>query len=260
MHKLLSFSLISCIRGISAALAALALAAGHQAQATGLIIPLYGNTSSQFNAAISAAQRVSMIAIINPDDGPGSSKVSGISSNVSKLRAVGAITAGYIDSYYGGESLSSVYTQISHHQSWYGIDAVFIDEMSNRSNKLSYYRSIYEYAKRKGLKVIGNPGTNTLSSYSAVADTLVTFEDKQSNGWASHSPSSWTQNEAASKIAAIIYAASSGTYRSVIDRAISRRYGWVFVTDGSGADPFRSAPGFLSSEADYLRGKNGGKK
>ena len=44
------------------------------AQATGLIMPPYGNTRAQFNAAIAAARKVQTIVVLSSDDGPGSRK------------------------------------------------------------------------------------------------------------------------------------------------------------------------------------------
>jgi hypothetical protein len=246
--------------GITCALFSSVLLLASPACATGLIMPIFGNTSSQFNAAIAAAQKVSMIAIINPDDGPGSSKVSGISGNVSRLRGAGAVTAGYINTFYGGESLSSVNTQIDHYVAWYGLNGVFLDEMSDRTSKLSYYRSIYNYAKKKGLRVVGNPGTFVPSSFAGIADTLVTYEDAMSRGWSSHRPASWTKGYSSSKFGAIVYSASASAMRGIVDRAISLNYGWVYATDGGGSDPFGRAPGYLAAEADYIRSKNGGKK
>ncbi|MDB6075785.1 MAG: conserved hypothetical signal peptide protein, partial [Verrucomicrobiaceae bacterium] len=100
------------------------------ADATGLIMPIYGNTSAQFNAAVAAAQKAPMIAIINPDDGPGSTKVAGISSNVARLKSSNAKVAGYISTNYGGTSLSSVYQQIDRYVSWYSANGIFLDEAS----------------------------------------------------------------------------------------------------------------------------------
>lgn len=222
--------------------------------AAGIIMPIYGNTTSQFNAAVSAAQRVSMIAVINPDNGPGSRKVGGISSQVSRLRGAKATVAGYINTFYGGESQSSVQTQIDRYKSWYGANAIYLDEMSDRTNKVSYYKSIYNYARGKGMTVVGNPGTFVPSSYASVADVLVTFEDPHSR-WGSVKRVSWAGGYSAGKFAAIVYAASSGVMKSVVDKAVSLKYGWVFVTDGSGGNPFGRAPSYLTAEADYVKKK-----
>lgn len=238
--------------GLRSLVTAALLGVATSVHAAGLIIPLYGNTSSQFNAAVSAAQKVSTIAIINPDNGPGSRKVSGISSQVSRLRGAGARVAGYINTFYGGESLSDVYSQIDAYRSWYGANGVYLDEMSDSSGKVGYYRSIYNYARSKGMTVVGNPGTFVPSSYSSVADVLVTFEDPASR-WAGARQVSWSAP--ASKLAAIIYGVSSGSMQSYVDKAVARRYGWIFVTDGSGGNPFGRAPSYLQSEASYIKSK-----
>ncbi len=228
------------------------------ASATGIIMPIYGNTSSQFNAAISAAGKVRLIAVISPDSGPGSSKVSGITTPVSKLKSNGAIAAGYVSTRYGAVSASSVKSQIDKYASWYKCNGIFLDEMSDRSNKVSYYQGIYNYARGKGLRVVGNPGTSVPSSYASVADHLVTYEDPYSAGWNTHKPASWTKGYSADKFAAIIISAPSSSMRNIVDRAISLRYGWVFATDTN--TNFQKAPGYISAEADYIRQKNGGKK
>jgi len=225
------------------------------AQAAGLIMPIYGNTTYQFNDAVAAAQKVPMIAIINPNDGVGTSKIASIASQVTRLKTAKATVAGYISTVYGAVSLSSVYTSIDRYVSWYGATGIFLDEMSDRATKVSYYQSIYTYAKNKGLTVVGNPGTFTVVNYAAVADILVTYEDPLSAGWNTYKQSTWTNSYAVSKFAAIIYATSSSVWKAAIDRAIALRYGWVFVTDIGGADPFGRAPTYIAAEADYVKTK-----
>jgi hypothetical protein len=233
----------------------LTLAFASASQAMGVIFPIYGNTSAQFNAAVATAQKVSTVAVINPDNGPGSRKVGGISNQVSRLKGARARVAGYINTFYGGESLDSVYSQIDKYASWYKANGIFLDEFSDRTGKLGYYKSIYSYAKRKGMMVVGNPGTFVPQGYAAAADLLVTYEDPQSAGWNGHRQAAWTGRYSASKFAAIIYSANGGNMQAIVDRAASQRYGWVFVTDGGGNDPFGRAPSFHSQLATYVKSK-----
>jgi hypothetical protein len=243
----------------SGLVAAVALLASSLAQATGIIMPIYGNTSTQFNAAVSAAQKVPMIAVINPTNGPGSKKVGGISNQVSRLRGARATAAGYINTFYGGASLGNVYSQIDKYSSWYRCNGIFLDEFSDSTGKLGYYKSIYSYAKKKGMVVVGNPGTFVPAGYAAAADVLVTYEDPMSRGWSGHRQASWTGRLPASKFGAVVYSAPGSSMESIVNRAISLRYGWVFATDGGGGDPFGRAPSYLSAQADYIRAKNTGK-
>jgi hypothetical protein len=245
--------LTSSLRSLS--VTALLLSSAVSASAAGMIMPIYGNTAAQFNAAVSAAQRVTLIAVINPDNGPGSKKVSGISGQVSRLIAAKARAAGYISTAYGAVSLAEVTKQVDNYRSWYGANGIYLDEMSDRTNKISYYRSIYSYARGKGMSVIGNPGTFVPVGYAPVADILVTFEDPASR-WGGNSQAGWTSGYPITKFAAIVYGASAGSWQSIVDRAVSLRYGWIYVTDGGGSDPFGRAPSFLLTEASYLRSKN----
>ncbi len=240
-------------------LGALLLLAGllpQSVHAMGLIIPIYGNTSAQFNAAVSAASKAPTIAIINPDDGPGGSKVGGISNQVARLKQARAQVAGYINTFYGGASLGNVFKQIDRYKKWYGANGLFLDEFSDRTGKIGYYKSIYAYAKKKGMIVVANPGTFVPSGYAAAADVIVTYEDPYSAGWESHRQAAWTRSKPASKFGAIVYATPKNNLQSVVDGAVAERHGWLYVTDRGGNDPFGSAGSYLGDVAAAVAAKN----
>ena len=225
-------------------------------QATGLVIPVYGNTSSQFNATIAAAKKVPVIAILNPDDGPGSRKDNFIAGYVSKLKGAGAKVFGYLSTNYGAVSSSTLQSQMNAYISYYGAQGFFLDEMSDSTGKVGYYNNLKKYAASKGCSIIGNPGTTVPSAYSSTSDLIITYEDPYSAGWTNAKPPAWAASQPASKIGAIVYSTNSGLMTKVIDRAISQRYGWIFVTDRGGSDPFGVAPSYLAAEADYVAKKN----
>lgn len=236
-------------------LIALAVTGLDSVQATGLIIPIYGNTSNQFNAAIAAARKVQTIVVINPDDGPGSRKDSFIAGYVSKLKAAGAIVVGYISTQYGGVSTGTVQSQMNAYISYYGVQGYFLDEVSDSSGKLNYYKTLKAYAAGKGKYIVGNPGTTVPSSYAATADVMITYEDPYSGGWTRSKPPTWTAGKP-SKVGAIVYSTNANLANGVIDRAIALGYGWIFVTDRGGSDPFGTAPSYLAAESDYVAKKN----
>lgn len=236
-------------------LLALAVTGLGSAQATGLIIPVYGNTSTQFNAAIAAARKVQTIVVLNPDDGPGSRKDTFIAGYVSKLKAAGAIVVGYISTQYGGVSTGTVQSQMNAYISYYGVQGYFLDEVSDSSGKLNYYKTLKAYAAGKGKYIVGNPGTTVPSSYAATADVMITYEDPYSGGWTRSKPPTWAAGKP-SKIGAIVYSTNASLANGVIDRAIALGYGWIFVTDRGGSDPFGIAPSYLAAESDYVAKKN----
>ncbi len=236
-------------------MAAILVLSAPVAQATGLILPLYGNTTSQFTAAINAAKTVPVIAIINPDDGAGSKKDSFIAGKVSQLKSAGAKVGGYIATGYGSVSLSSVKAQMDKYTSWYGVAGFFLDEMSDSTGKLAYYQSIKSYAAGKKQSIIGNPGTSAPSGYGNVTDVLITYEDPYSRGFMTYNQPAWTRNLPLGRTGAIVYSSAAGNLTKVIDRALAQRYGWVYVTDKSEPDPFGSMASYLTAEVSYLKGK-----
>ena len=102
--------------------------------AMGIIMPIYGNTSSQFNAAEAAARRVPLIVVFNPDDGSGSSKNSSYAYAVNRIKSAGGQVVGYIATGYTGVAIADVKTHMNNYSSWYGVNGYFLDEMSNTSS------------------------------------------------------------------------------------------------------------------------------
>ncbi len=137
---------------------------------TGLLIPLfiYPTTVSTWSsiAALPAAYpNVPVIAIVNPDSGPGSSQDPNYVAGINSLKAAGVVTIGYVWTNYGGVSLQSVESSIDAWKNLYGVTGIFLDAMAYHTGYESYYQSIVSYAKgTDGMSiVIGNPGTDTIA-------------------------------------------------------------------------------------------------
>jgi len=153
---------------------------------TGLLIPLfiYPTTVSTWSsiAALPAAYpNVPVIAIINPDSGPGTSQDPNYVAGINSLKASGVVTVGYVWTNYGAVSLQSVESSIDTWKSLYGVTGIFLDAMAYTPGYESYYQSIVTYAKgTDGMSiVIGNPGTDTVASYvgNGGVDNIGFYED-----------------------------------------------------------------------------------
>ncbi len=102
-----------------------------------------------------------MTVIINPGDGPGVKLSSTYATWVVNLRAAGINVLGYVYTSFGARSASSIKTDIATYKSWYGINGIFVDEMSNKVGYESYYTALTAYAHSEGFPlVVGNPGTS----------------------------------------------------------------------------------------------------
>jgi Spherulation-specific family 4 len=150
--------------------------------AGGTIVPLYTDpTDSSWNAIVSAAlahPTVEVVAIVNPADGPGSSKRSDYTSGIAMLQAAKIKVIGYIATGYGSHSISSMETQIDTWKSFYPtVQGIFFDEQSNDPADVSHYQTLSQYAKSVGLSyTVGNPGTDVPTSYIGALDTMLVYE------------------------------------------------------------------------------------
>jgi hypothetical protein len=233
-----------------------ALAQAIPAPATGLILPLYGNTTVQFNAALEAAKVVPVIAIINPDDGVGERKDHFIAGKVAALKAAGAKIVGYVATGYGNQPLNQVQRQMDKYLRWYGVGGYFLDEMAGSTGKLPYYRTLRNRATGQGLSIVGNPGKGAAEGYASLTDVIITFEDAYADGWKTYTQPTWTDTLPATRLGAIVYSAKGHLLNSIIDRAITQRYGWVYVTDKNEPDPYGISATYFKSEVSYLQSKN----
>ena len=153
----------------------------HAASSTGVMIALYTYPDSTWDVvaqAKSAHPSVPVVAIINPNNGPGSSRDANYVSGIQKLHAAGVVVLGYDATGYASNSASSVKSVMDTWKSLYNIDGIFFDEMANWSGPESYYSGLTSYAKSLGYTMtVGNPGTDTLPSYIGTVDNLMIYED-----------------------------------------------------------------------------------
>ena len=148
---------------------------------TGVMVPLYVYPGSDWTQVIqikNAHPSVPIVAIINPNSGPGSSSDSNYLSGIQQLQAAGVKVLGYVYTSYGARSTTSVHADIDSYNNWYHVNGIFFDEMANTSGLETYYSNLSNYVKSLGMTMtVGNPGTDTLSSYIGTVDVLDIYEN-----------------------------------------------------------------------------------
>jgi Spherulation-specific family 4 len=173
-----------------------ALVAGSlPAKAMDVLVPAYFYPSAdpalsqwdEMTAAAAAGGRIT--AIINVNNGPGASINGDYVNAVNSFRAAGGKVLGYVYTCYGintcitglpaTRSTADVLADAQRYASWYNVDGIFLDEMSNTAAALPFYQTVADglRAARPSGSIVGNPGTSTPAAYLNVADTLVTFEN-----------------------------------------------------------------------------------
>ncbi len=214
---------------------------------TGLMFPLYIYPGSKWNTLISAKNaypNVPVIAIINPNSGPGTAIDSTYVTKINQLIAANITVIGYDHTSWGARNASDVKNDIDLYKSFYpNIQGIFFDEMTAESGDEAYYSEMTAYARSKGFNLtVGNPGMNIDSSYVGTEDILVIYE---SNGYADLSQSSTWPTSDPSQLAIMSIKVSSLNTTWVTQAC--QKVGWLFVTNDKLPNPYDTLPTYLTT-------------
>lgn len=218
--------------------------------------------------ALSAAKKVPIVAIVNPNNGPDNAPPnSDYQQGIKDLHQAGIKIVGYVPTNYATRALGNVRSDIDLYIKHFNVDGIFIDETANTSDKLNYYRQIYQHIKGRSARyqVILNPGTDIAESYirEPVADAIVVFENYQ-KVWTDYQPPAYLKNYSADHFAALIHTtASSQAMKATIDRALKAKFGYIYVTDDStdtaNHNPWDSLPSYWQAQVNYIHQLNAAK-
>jgi hypothetical protein len=226
---------------------------------TGVMVPLYTYpTSSTWDLMVqtkSANANVPTIAIINPGSGPGTSQNSDYVAGIQKLQSGNITVLGYVYTSYGSRSISLVESDIDKYNTWYNLDGIFFDEMSNVAGKETYYQTLSNYADSLGLTItVGNPGTDTISSYVGTVDNIIIYE---SAGLPSLSSlGGWHSNYDKANFSVIPYAVSSLDQDYVV--GATSYTGFIYITNDNLPNPWDSLPPYYPDLVSTVDAANSG--
>jgi hypothetical protein len=217
------------------------------ASSTGVIVPLYTYPGSTWDAVISAKNThpaVPIVVIVNCCNGPGSSKDSTWATWIQKMQSAGIIVIGYVDTLYGSISSTTVKSEIDAWRSWYNVDGIFFDEMSNWAGGEAYYSSLNSYVKSKGMTfTVGNPGTDTLTSYIGTVDNMLIYE---SAGLPSISSlAGWHTNYNKANFGIIPFGV--GSLDTSYEASASNYVGYMYITNDNLPNPWDSLPPYFGN-------------
>lgn len=221
----------------------------------GTIIPLYTYPTDPSWAAVIAAKQahptVPVIAIVNPNNGPGSAQDSAYSAGITKLVSAGVKVIGYVSTQYGERPAATVQGWIDNWRSWYpAVTGIFFDEMANSAGYESYYKTLNSYAKSRGGDfTVGNPGADSAPSYIGSVDVMLIYE---TDGLPAMSAlTGWHTSYARSNFGIIPYKVSSMDAAFV---AAARPYvGYIYLQGDDLPNPWDSVPSYLTNLVGALQ-------
>ncbi|HEY0752430.1 MAG TPA: spherulation-specific family 4 protein [Ktedonobacteraceae bacterium] len=220
-------------------------------------IPAYFDPGSPGWAQIISGAPTSNLAVINPNNGPGTGRDQNYADQVTLAAKAGVSIIGYVATSYAGtqdrtRTLLAAEQDVDKYYSWYpNIEGIFVDEVSTDcgSAYASYYKPLYDYIKHKGslARVILDPGSDTAECYMSVGDIIVNFEDSYSK-YVNWSPVPWVLQYPANRFWQVIIDTSGANMPQAVTLSRSRNAGWIYITDVVGGDPFAALPSYWSNE------------
>ncbi len=214
-----------------------------------LVIPAYFYSSSIWAQAADSKPAPSDIILDISGIGAGNEPDAHFQAVVHQVRAKGITILGYISTVDGQRPAAQVETEVRNYKAWYGVTDIFLDRVSGVEPQAAYYRQLVSYIHRfdAGSSVWLNPGQYPDPSYMSIGDVVMVFEGTYAQYLSLQVPG-WAAKYPASRFAQTIYATPSSGLAQVFELAASRRAGHVYVTDGSGSNPYGGLPSYWSRE------------
>jgi hypothetical protein len=146
----------------------------------------------------------------------------------------------YDESRFGERPLKQVKAQIAAAERTYGVDGMFVDNVSPEPAKQPYYRAISDYIRSRPGKFIvfnglGAPGTAPL------ADVLVEFEGEYGD-FLRFSPPPWVGHVPPAKLAVLVHGVPRGAGATVAAAGRRVRAGNALYTDAVAPNQFARMP------------------
>src|SRR2546426_11042917 len=219
---------------------------------SGVVIPLYTYpTDGSWAATLQARNahpNVPIIAVINPNNGPGGSSDPNYVQGVKNFQSAGVIVLGYVATGYASHAMSNLDAQINSYWNLYRVDGIFFDEMANNQGNENYYSTLNTYVKSLGMTMtMGNPGTSVPNSYIGTLDSLCIFEQ---GGLPTLSYLSSYSGHLKSNFAYIGLSVSS--LNTSYEASSSNYVQWIYITDAGGGNPYNVLPSYFMNEVAAL--------
>jgi hypothetical protein len=213
------------------------------------LVPAYFYPGSDWNQAIASKPPPGVMIVDITSSGAGIAPNRIYQVTLKHARAAGITLAGYVNTDYGHRPVAAVEADVRHYRSWYGVTSIFLDEVASGRSGLPYYRQLagYIHGANPGSKVVLNPGTYPDEGYLNVGDIVMVYENTYANYVRLRVPG-WVHNFPASKFAYTVYGAGQDQVAHAITLALSRHAGYVYVTNGSGTNPYGSLPSYWPAE------------
>jgi hypothetical protein len=225
------------------------------------IYPTVVNGQSTWQPLADAAAQVPIVAIINPNNGPGDRPNSDYLAAMKLLQKSGVKMIGYVATNYGKRPWDKVKADIDIYNKYFDIQGIFLDEAASGAKYHRHYSQIYKYIKSKTKlrQVVTNPGTHIDEKYFSQPSTdLAVILESAGQEWPKYQPSSYLSKYSRHHFALMLHnVPNEQTMQQHLDLAVQRNIGYIYITnDQANSNPWDSFPIYWQAEVDSIRAKN----
>jgi hypothetical protein len=215
-----------------------------------LVLPAFFYSSSLWARAVSSTPPPRDIILDISGVGAGSQPESHFKALARQMKAKGVTLLGYISTEEGRRPAAQVEAEVRHYKAWYGVTDIFLDRVSGTASELAYYRQLTGFIRsyNAGSSVWLNPGQYPDQAYMSTGDVVMVFEGTYHQYQTLQVPS-WVGSYPASRFAHTVYATPGSGLSRVFGLAVSRRAEHVYVTGGTGSNPYDALPAYWPQEA-----------
>jgi hypothetical protein len=242
------------------------LASGEPAKLQ-LIVPAYfypsGLGMKAWQRLMDASSKVPIVVIANPSSGPGELLDQEYAAVIDVASDKGLRVIGYVNTEYGKKPRTEAKNEIDRWVFFYpSVAGFFFDQQSVEVRDIGYYLELRDYArskiKGKQAFVVTNPGTTCDEEYIAKAVSDVTCFFASFKGFDEFNPPVLLKRYHSSRFAALTYhIPNSKAMRQVLDEAVAKRIGYVYVNDTPyGGNPWGKLPDYWDDEVEAVRHAN----
>jgi Spherulation-specific family 4 len=220
-----------------------------------LFVPAFFYPGTVWRQAASTTPPPTFMILDISGVGAGTAPEPHFKSVVSEVQAAGVTVLGYASTEYGERPAAEVEQDIRNYKAWYGVTGVFLDVVSGTAGQLPYYQGLarYIHSVNPGSAIWINPGVYPEQAYMSVADVVMSFEGTYAQYLTDDVPG-WAYKYPPSRFVHTIHDTPQAQLGSAISLARSRNAGYVYITDGSGANPYGGLPSYWSAEDRAVTG------
>ena len=225
-----------------------------------LLVPAYiypsGDGRKEWQRLFDAASKVEIVAIANPNSGPGTERSLDYAAIFTEASDQGITLVGYVSTDYGKRPQAEIKQDVD---TWFRlypqVRGFFFDQQPRDGRDVARFTELRNYVKGKlrDPLVITNPGIPCDEAYLAQAVSNVTCVFVNFQGFEQFElPAPLTAYEA-SRFAALPYNIPDiEAMRTIVKDAVIKRIGYLYISDAKPPNQWSKLPAYWEAEVDAV--------